>query len=51
MIAEIASGELAGRVSGALACTSSADWFTQTSDGLGLPDVWIAISLCVPKNL
>jgi hypothetical protein len=44
MIAEIASGELAGRVTGTLAGTSSADWFTRTSDGLGLPDVRIAIS-------
>jgi hypothetical protein len=43
MIAEIASAELSGRLTGRLAGTSSADWFTMTAGGLGLPDVRLSI--------
>jgi hypothetical protein len=43
MIADIASAELSGRLTGHLAGTSSADWFTMTSGGLGLPDVLLGI--------
>ncbi|MFI5541568.1 DUF3237 domain-containing protein [Nocardia sp. NPDC051900] len=43
MIAEIAAAQLTGRLSGRLAGTSSADWFTMTASGLGLPDVRLSI--------
>lgn len=43
VVAEIATAELSGRLSGRLAGTSSADWFTVTAGGLGLPDVRLAI--------
>ena len=43
IVAEIARAEISGRLSGALAGSSSADWLTRTADGLGLPDVRIAI--------
>jgi Protein of unknown function (DUF3237) len=43
MIAEIVSAELSGRLSGHLAGTSSADWFTMSATGIGLPDVRLAI--------
>ena len=48
IVAEIAGAEISGRLSGALAGSSSADWFTRTADGLGLPDVRIAI--CTDDN-
>jgi Protein of unknown function (DUF3237) len=43
MISEIASAELSGRLSGHLAGTSSADWFTMTETGINLADVRLAI--------
>jgi hypothetical protein len=43
MIAEIASASISGRLTGSLAGSSSADWFTRAAGGLGLPDVRIAI--------
>ena len=43
VIAELASVSLSGRLSGALAGDSSADWLTLVGGGLGLPDVRIAI--------
>jgi hypothetical protein len=43
VIAEIASVSLAGRLSGSLAGSSSADWLTLSNGGLGLPDVRLAI--------
>ena len=43
MIAEIVSAQLSGRLSGHLAGTSSADWFTMTAAGTGLPDVRLGI--------
>ena len=48
IVAEIAGAEISGRLSGALAGSSRADWFTRTVDGLGLPDVRIAI--CTDDN-
>jgi hypothetical protein len=43
LIAEIADARLSGRLAGRLAGRSSADWFTMTASGVGLPDVRLGI--------
>jgi Protein of unknown function (DUF3237) len=42
-IAEIADARLSGRLAGRLAGQSSADWFTMTATGVGLPDVRLGV--------
>jgi Protein of unknown function (DUF3237) len=42
-IAEIADARLSGRLAGRLVGQSSADWFTMTATGVGLPDVRLGV--------
>ena len=43
IVSELVGAELTGRLSGQMVGTSSADWFTWTTTGVGLPDVRLAI--------